>query len=91
MNEGSLQNRRYFFWRFSGERGRARGEHEVRDTREEGREKKSRVSRTSLASPKKRKKNSAQGSSKEFDDLVAISYHAYTYSITSPTLTIKKL
>ena len=31
-----------------------------------------------------------QGSSKEFNDLVAISYHAYTYSITSPTLTIKK-
>ena len=98
MNEGSLQNRRYFFWRFSGERGQARGEHEVRDTRDRRDAKKSRACLAlrarlvlALASPKKRKKNSAQGSSKEFDDLVAISYHAYTYSITSPTLTIKKL
>ena len=39
----SLQNRRYFFFlRFSGERGQAQGEREVRDARREGR-----VSRTS--------------------------------------------
>ena len=31
-----------------------------------------------------------QERSKEFNDVVAISYHAYTYSITSPSLTIKK-
>ena len=34
----TLQNRRYFL-HFSGERGQARGEHEVRDAQQEGREK----------------------------------------------------
>ena len=43
MKEGSLQNRRYFFLRFSGERGQARGEHEVRDTRDRRGTKKSRA------------------------------------------------
>ena len=53
---GSLQNRRYLL-RFSGERGQARGEREVRDTRDgRGMSRTSRSPRACPRLPEKRKK-----------------------------------